>query len=127
MITSKVSTIFSLSQGDTFTQIMAVAFDSMTLENDIDNNLETERRELFRWISEVPYKDHHQLIGKDFLPKSGQWLLQKETFIEWRNARSSSVFWLLGIRMFSRLGEWKMKLITYTAGSGKSRLAYVPH
>jgi hypothetical protein len=89
--------------------------------------LETERRELFQWISEVPYKKHHEHIGKDLLLESGQWLLRKEAFIEWRNASSSSMLWLLGIRTFSQLIEWKTKLIAYTAGLGKSRLVYVLH
>jgi hypothetical protein len=68
---------------------------------------ETERRELFRWILEVPYKEHRGLMEKDLFPESGLWLLRKKDFIEWGKASASSILWLHGIRMFSQLSEWE--------------------
>lgn len=61
---------------------------------------ESERQQLFRWLSVVPHNTHHKTIGKDFLPNSGLWLQQKTEFIEWRKSSVSSILWLHGIRQF---------------------------
>ncbi|KAI9853467.1 MAG: hypothetical protein M1824_001230 [Vezdaea acicularis] len=66
-----------------------------------------ERLEIFRWMSTVPHRSHHENTGNDFLPQSGQWLLQKREFIEWRQSSVSSILWLHGI-----------------PGSGKSKIVY---
>jgi hypothetical protein len=63
-------------------------------------DLESERLQLFRWMSTVPYNTHHKTIGKDFLPNSGLWLQQKTEFIEWMKSSVSSILWLHGIRQF---------------------------
>lgn len=62
--------------------------------------LESERLEVFKWMSQIPFKTHHRTMGKDLLPKSGLWLLQKIEFIQWRKSSSSSIIWLHGIRKF---------------------------
>ena len=84
-------------------------------------NTGEERLEIFRWLSTVPHRSHHENTGNDFLPQSGQWLLQKGEFIEWRKSSVSSILWLHGIRMCPRNNH-----ITPTnsilAGSGKSKL-----
>lgn len=62
--------------------------------------IESERRDVFKWMSQIPYKTHHKTVGKGLLPKSGLWLLQNIEFVEWRKSSSSSILWLHGIRKF---------------------------
>ena len=57
-----------------------------------------ERKELIKWMSMIPCREHHQAIGKDFMPESGKWLLKNPKFIEWRKSSAKSVLWLHGIR-----------------------------
>ncbi|KAL8792738.1 MAG: hypothetical protein Q9195_004625 [Heterodermia aff. obscurata] len=64
-----------------------------------------ERRQVFRWMSEIEYRSHHEDLSKGLLPNSGQWLLDHELFIEWGQSNVSSILWLHGI-----------------PGSGKTRL-----
>ena len=63
-------------------------------------NTEAERRELFQWLSTVPYKTHHTSVGKNFLLGTGVWLTKKPEFLNWRRSSSSAVLWLHGIRMY---------------------------
>ena len=64
-----------------------------------------ERKKVFRWMSEIEYKSHHEDLSKGLLPNSGQWLLDHKLFIEWGQSSVSSILWLHGI-----------------PGSGKTRL-----
>jgi hypothetical protein len=59
---------------------------------------EEERKMLFRWLSNIQHRQHHKTVGRDFLSKSGQWLIDKPQFMEWKNESSSSMLWLHGIR-----------------------------
>lgn len=74
--------------------------EGMVIVNILTLVLESERRELFKWMSQIPYKTHHKTVGKNLLPKSGLWLQQKTDFIQWRKSSSSSILWLHGIRKF---------------------------
>ena len=59
---------------------------------------ESERTEVFQWMSNVPYRGHHRSKKKDYLAGSCKWLLEKEKFVEWRKSSVSSILWLHGIR-----------------------------
>lgn len=37
-------------------------------------NVESERRDMFKWLSRIQYATHHNTMGKDFLFGSGNWL-----------------------------------------------------
>lgn len=62
--------------------------------------LESERQDVFKWMSQIQHRIHHKTMGMNLLPKSGLWLLQKTEFIQWRKSSSSSILWLHGIRKF---------------------------
>ncbi|KAH0551769.1 hypothetical protein GP486_007014, partial [Trichoglossum hirsutum] len=72
-----------------------------------DSLKQSERKELIKWISTIPCREHHKTVGKDFMPKSGLWLLKNPKFVEWRKSSAKSMLWLHGI-----------------PGSGKSKLIY---
>lgn len=59
--------------------------------------LEQERRNVFRWMSEVDFKGHHDNLSENILPQSGAWLLNSPEFIKWGQSSVSSIFWLHGI------------------------------
>jgi hypothetical protein len=61
-------------------------------------NSETERNEIFKWLSNGQYRDHHKSKVKAYLRGSGNWLFEKKEFVEWRKATFSSILWLHGIR-----------------------------
>ena len=74
--------------------------------DDLQDHLNSKKRkEVFRWMSEIEYKSHHEDLSNGLLPNSGQWLLDHELFIEWGQSSVSSILWLHGI-----------------PGSGKTRL-----
>ena len=74
--------------------------------DDLQDHFNSEkRREVFRWMSEIEYKSHHEDLSKGLLPESGQWLLDHKHFIQWGQSSVSSILWLHGI-----------------PGSGKTRL-----
>ncbi|KAL7273947.1 hypothetical protein RUND412_003174 [Rhizina undulata] len=75
---------------------------------DISKRLgDAERVEILSWLSEVDYKEHHKFISSARQPNTGNWLFEKNAFIEWDKS-SSSIFWLHGI-----------------AGAGKTMLATI--
>jgi hypothetical protein len=59
---------------------------------------ESERLHVFEWLSSVKYMTHHRIKFKALLPGSGQWLFEKQEFLEWRKSSVSSILWLHGIR-----------------------------
>lgn len=72
--------------------------------------LESERRDVFKWMSQIPYTTHHKTMGKGILPESGLWLLRRLEFIQWRKSSSSSILWLHGIRKFLSNAKGKHKI-----------------
>ncbi|KAL7267210.1 hypothetical protein RUND412_010213 [Rhizina undulata] len=61
---------------------------------------EDERYEILTWLSEVDYEQHHKFISSARQDNTGNWLFGKYDFIEWKNSRKSSIFWLHGIADF---------------------------
>ena len=64
------------------------------------------RTQILRWLSPIPYMQHHIQAKSDVLPGTGQWLLHDPRLLDWQNSRSSSVLWLHGIP-----GSGKTKLV----------------
>jgi Cdc6-like AAA superfamily ATPase len=69
---------------------------------------ESQNLHLLRWLSPVPFSSHHKRHSESRIPCSGQWLLDHDRYLKWRNTSSSSIFLLHGIM-----------------GSGKTSLASV--
>lgn len=44
----------------------------------------SRKLEILQWLSVVPYKEHHTLIDDDRLEGTGEWLLSKTEYKEWR-------------------------------------------
>ena len=61
--------------------------------------LASKRSEILEWISTFPYRSHHRRISENCLEGTGQWVLEKE---EYRNWRSPSVSMLLLLRVSVR-------------------------
>jgi hypothetical protein len=68
------------------------------LDNLYDHLKEADRRTMFKWLSQIQYRQHHKTVGKDFLQNSCHWLIEKPEFVEWKNESCSSMLWLHGIR-----------------------------
>ncbi|KAI9763081.1 MAG: hypothetical protein M1840_000928 [Geoglossum simile] len=75
---------------------------------DLHDDLEkSKRREVLKWISMVPYEQHHENIRRGRLENSGMWLLEKDVFKRWKMSSASSILWLHGIA-----GSGKTKLVS---------------
>ncbi|KAK2039643.1 hypothetical protein LZ31DRAFT_76858 [Colletotrichum somersetense] len=75
----------------------------------LTDQLDVKRRaKILRWISDEPYHQHHQQTHSEVMKGTGGWLLQDQTFIQWKNESASSILWLHGI-----------------PGSGKSKLTSI--
>jgi hypothetical protein len=59
------------------------------------------RSQILEWISTIPYTSHHRRISEDRLDGTGQWLLAREEYSEWRVSRRSKLLLLRGIRKLS--------------------------
>ncbi|RYP43646.1 hypothetical protein DL768_009821 [Monosporascus sp. mg162] len=70
---------------------------------------ESKRIKILRWLSDEPYRKHHQLTKDGFLEGTGQWLLLDPVYARWKEESASSILWLHGI-----------------PGSGKSKLVPPP-
>lgn len=63
------------------------------------------RQEILRWLSSIPYLQHHVQSKMEILEGTGSWFLNDGRLVQWRSSSLSSILWLRGI-----------------AGSGKSKL-----
>ena len=62
-------------------------------------NVGTKRRtEILQWISAIPYEDNHNTAAMGHTSGTGEWLLQHETYVKWRESSTCNVLWLYGIR-----------------------------
>lgn len=62
-----------------------------------------DRCKVFLWLSDVPYETDHYNATRGRVEGTGQWLLDNEKYHSWRNAKSSTVLWLNGIRKLASL------------------------
>ena len=72
----------------------------------------SQRLELLQWLSPVPFSSHHKRHSEIAIPGSGQWLLDHDLYLHWRNTSSSSIFLLHGI-----LGSGKTSLASTVVDS----------
>ena len=72
-----------------------------------DHLKSTERMEVLKWMSSLPYTAYHNQNKKDVLEGTGQWLLSDPVFREWKNDSASSLLWVHG-----RSGTGKTKLVS---------------
>jgi len=54
---------------------------------------------ILKWLSETMCLDHHHSVSSNRLEGTGQWLLQRKEFLDWRETTSPSILWLHGIGM----------------------------
>ena len=103
----------SLEEEKNFNALKGILQDLQQPMNRMERDLQTlhdgftddERSEVLRWISPIPYIQHHNQAKSDVLPGTGAWFLKDEKVLSWLSSSSSSIMWLHGI-----------------AGSGKSKL-----
>ena len=57
----------------------------------------SQRLQLLHWLSPVPFSSHQKRHSENRIPGSGQWLLDHDRYLSWRNTSSSSIFLLHGI------------------------------
>ncbi|KAL1853979.1 hypothetical protein VTK73DRAFT_8855 [Phialemonium thermophilum] len=74
-----------------------------------------DRRDVFRWLSSIPYNSHFDQNAKGLVPRSGQWLLKSREFLEWSSTSDSSFLWLKGT-----LGSGKTSLVSIVLQSLRS-------
>jgi len=90
--------------------------------------LESRRSDILRWISTIPYTDHHKRIKTSRLKDTGAWLFQKTEYQEWLASSASKLLLLRGIRKF-RLHPITtpccLHLTGSSAGAGKTFIASV--
>ncbi|KAF2878160.1 hypothetical protein BDV95DRAFT_13028 [Massariosphaeria phaeospora] len=77
------------------------------LKNVCDDLQASKRAEIVRWLSPVPYIQHHKQTKWDTLAGTGQWLLSDPIFKQWKSDSASSILWLHGIP-----GSGKSKLVS---------------
>jgi hypothetical protein len=53
---------------------------------------------ILQWASCIPYKDNHDAAREGRTPNTGTWMLQHKQFETWKNADSSMILWIHGIR-----------------------------
>jgi AAA ATPase domain len=72
----------------------------------------SQNLQLLRWLSSVPFPNHHKRHSESRIPGSGQWLLGHDRYLNWRNKSSSSIFLLHGI-----MGSGKTSLASLVVDS----------
>lgn len=60
----------------------------------------TERSRILIWISPIPFEENHDMARKGRTAGTGDWLLVRPQYLEWRSSSSSTILWLHGIRKF---------------------------
>ena len=80
---------------------------------------QTEREELLKWTSPVPYVSNHD-TAKEFRTKhTCRWVFHCSSYQEWKNSSDSKILWLYGIRMLSPPNYLAKGLIHLQLGPGK--------
>ena len=57
---------------------------------------QTHRLKILRWLSSVPYREHHQKEIAEVLANTGSWFLESQTFTSWKSSHETAVMWLHG-------------------------------
>ena len=57
---------------------------------------QTHRLKILRWLSSVPYREHHQKEIAEVLDNTGSWFLESQTFTTWKSSHETAMMWLHG-------------------------------
>ena len=57
---------------------------------------QTHRLKILRWLSSVPYREHHQKEISEVLENTGSWFLKSQTFTSWKSSQETAMMWLHG-------------------------------
>ena len=57
---------------------------------------QTHRLKILRWLSSVPYREHHQKELAEVLENTGSWFLESQTFTSWKLSHETAMMWLHG-------------------------------
>ena len=80
-----------------------------------------EYTRICRWLSTVPFRQHHRTHLAGLIPGSGEWFLNDSKFVDWRRSSSSSILWLHGVP-----GSGKTKLISLAIESLRKEVSSIP-
>lgn len=61
-----------------------------------------KREDVLRWISDIPFEDHHSVARTGRTANTGGWLFKQRVFQDWQISDDSMIFWLHGIRESSK-------------------------
>ncbi|GMG28057.1 unnamed protein product [Aspergillus oryzae] len=53
-----------------------------------------KREDVLRWISDIPFEDHHSVARTGRTANTGGWLFQQRVFQDWQISDDSMIFWL---------------------------------
>jgi nucleoside phosphorylase len=53
---------------------------------------------ILKWVSQIPYEDHHYAARKGRTAKTGGWLFKHDRYQTWQSSEQSTILWLHGIR-----------------------------
>jgi hypothetical protein len=70
-------------------------YDQMTAI--IDELQRDQENRLLNWLSSIPHSHYHENVRKGRIAGTGQWLLRKTAYIDWKGSSQSSMLWLHGI------------------------------
>lgn len=73
----------------------------LMLVANLTRRLEQEKQQILQWLSKIEYIKHHRTAMAGMLKDTGEWMLKKKQFREWRFATKSNILWLHGIRKIS--------------------------
>ena len=59
------------------------------------------REAVLSWITINEYRAPHNLALQGLLEDTGKWFFDRSEYKEWRNANTSSMLWLHGIRKYT--------------------------
>ena len=82
----------------------------------------TERAEILKWISPIPYEKSHLNARQNRTQGTGKWLLNHDLYLEWRKSSAATVLWLRGDP-----GAGKTKLVTSVVDDLKSTFTQSPN
>jgi hypothetical protein len=86
------------------------------------------QQDTFKWLSPPDYWNNHHSTCKLRHPGSAEWLIQGNTFSEWKSSDLPvSLLWVRGKRAFmpSSYASVEAEILVFKAGAGKSVLWYV--
>ncbi|KAI1921337.1 hypothetical protein LOZ64_001619 [Ophidiomyces ophidiicola] len=78
-------------------------------------------RDVLKWVSAIPYEDHHAAACKNRTPNTGCWLFEDKRYQAWQLSNQPAIMWLHGIRKLYH-SSLKNKIDVLQAGAGKTKL-----